>query len=67
MQVLTKLRQTRERRGLSQRDLSERSGVTQPTISNLEKGRPARFVTMRKLAEALDVEPGELVGAGDAD
>lgn len=62
MLVLTKLRQIRERKGLSQRDLSERSGVTQATISNLEKGRPARFVTMRALAQALEVETEALVG-----
>lgn len=67
MLVLAKLRQIRERQGLSQTDLSERSGVTQSTISNLEKGRPARFVTMRKLAEALKVEPGALVGEAPDD
>ena len=62
MLVLAKLRQIRERQGLSQADLAERSGVTQATISNLEQGRPARFVTMRKLAVALNVEPAALVG-----
>ena len=66
MQVLARLQQIRERRGLSQRDLSERTGVAQATISRLESGRPARFVTMRKLAAALGVEPGELVGPSDA-
>lgn len=64
MLVLAKLRQIRERKGLSQRDLSERSGVAQATISNLEKGRPSRFVTMRKLAAALEVETEALVGDG---
>ena len=62
MLVLAKLRSIRERQGLSQTDLAERSGVTQATISNLEQGRPARFVTMRKLAEALGVKTAELVG-----
>ncbi len=62
MLVLAKLRYIRERQGLSQTDLSEKSGVAQATISNLEKGRPARFVTMRKLAAALKVEPSALVG-----
>ena len=32
------------------------------TINNLENGnRPARLATIRKLAEALDVEPKELM------
>ena len=62
MLVLVKLRQIRERKGLSQRDLAERSGVAQATISNLEKGRPSRFVTMRALATALEVDTVELVG-----
>lgn len=65
MPVLKMLRRIRERMGLSQTDLAERSGVAQATISNLEKGRPARFVTMRKLAEALNVEPAALVGDSD--
>lgn len=56
------LRSIREGLGLSQTDLAERSGVAQATISNLEKGRPARFVTMWKLAKALDVEPAVLIG-----
>lgn len=66
MLVLVKLKQIRERKGLSQRDLADRSGVAQATISNLEKGRPARFVTMRALARALEVETEALVGETDA-
>lgn len=61
--VLTKLKEIRERKGLSQRDLSDRSGVAQATISHLEQGRPARFVTMRALAKALEVETEMLVDA----
>jgi len=35
---------------------------TRSTLSNLELGnRPARLSTIRKLAEALDVEPKELM------
>lgn len=65
MLVLAKLRQIRERKGLSQTDLARLSGVAQATISNLERGRPARFVTMRELAKALGVEPEALVGEGE--
>jgi len=44
------------------RALGERTGVAFDTISKLENGhRPARLATIRKLAEALDVEPKELM------
>ena len=44
------------------RALAQRSGVAFDTINKLELGhRPARLVTIRKLAEALGVEPRELM------
>jgi transcriptional regulator with XRE-family HTH domain len=57
-----RLRELRVQRALSLRALGERSGVTFATINNLEnENRPARLVTIRKLAEALGVEPNELM------
>ena len=57
-----RLRELRVQRALSLRALGERSGVTFATINNLEnETRPARLATIRKLAEALDVEPKELM------
>jgi len=57
-----RLRQLRVERALSLRALAQRSGVAFDTINKLELGhRPARLVTIRKLAEALDVEPKELM------
>jgi len=57
-----RLRQLRVERALSLRALGERSDVAFATINNLENGnRPARLVTIRKLAEALGVEPRELM------
>jgi transcriptional regulator with XRE-family HTH domain len=57
-----RLRKLRVERALSLRALAERSGVAFDTINKLELGhRPARLVTIRKLAEALDVEPNELM------
>jgi len=51
------LKELRRRRGLSQKDLARESGVGQDTISGIESGRhEARPSTLRKLAEALDVE-----------
>ena len=57
-----KLRQLRVEMALSLRALKERSGVAYDTINKLENGhRPARLVTIRKLADALGVEPKELM------
>ncbi len=57
-----RLRELRVQRALSLRALGKRSGVTFATINNLENGnRPARLATIRKLADALGVEPKELM------
>lgn len=51
------LRHLRRQKGLTQQDLAELSGVSQYTITEVETGRrEARPSTLRKLAEALDVE-----------
>jgi transcriptional regulator with XRE-family HTH domain len=47
---------------LTLHELEERSGVAYNTIWRLENGyTDARPSTIRKLATALDVEPGELI------
>jgi transcriptional regulator with XRE-family HTH domain len=57
-----RLRRLRRERALSQQDLEWISGVAQATLSDLEQGkRGARVSTLRKLAEALGVEPKELM------
>jgi transcriptional regulator with XRE-family HTH domain len=57
-----RLRQLRVERALSLRALAKRSGVAFDTINKLELGhRPARLVTIRKLADALGVQPKELM------
>jgi transcriptional regulator with XRE-family HTH domain len=57
-----RLRELRVQRALSLRALGERSGVAYDAINKLENGkRPARLSTIRKLAEALGVEPRELM------
>jgi len=63
MEVNTeRLRELRWRRVLSMRDLEERSGVSHNTIWRIESGRQgAHPRTIRKLAEALGVEPEELL------
>jgi transcriptional regulator with XRE-family HTH domain len=63
-----RLRELRERAAFSQMELSQRSGVSRATIANLELGkRGAQPKTRRKLAEALGVEPWELVGDAQGD
>ena len=61
---LPKLKATREAKLLTQEMLAERSGVSRPSIARLERGdEEARFTTIWKLAKALGVEPGELIGS----
>ena len=56
------LRRLRRVRAFSQRDLARLTGIAQDTISQLETGkREAQPRTIRKLAEALGVEPGALI------
>jgi HTH-type transcriptional regulator, competence development regulator len=57
-----RLREQRLRQGLSQRDLSERTGITAANISRLETGETSqpRPSTLRKLAAGLGVEVAEL-------
>ena len=58
-----KLRDTRKRKLLTQEQLAERSGVGIATIIRVERNQvEPRGSTIRKLADALDVDAGELVG-----
>jgi transcriptional regulator with XRE-family HTH domain len=57
-----RLRQLRREQALSQRDLSGITGIAHDSISQLETGkREAQPRTIRKLADALGVEPRELM------
>jgi transcriptional regulator with XRE-family HTH domain len=58
-----RLRKVRDKRLLSQRELAERAGLSPTTILKLESGRvdEPHPRTIRKLAEALEVDPDELV------
>ena len=60
---MKRLREIREERAYSQRDLAKASGVSAGTILRLEAGQRAAYpVTVRKLAQALGVTPRELYG-----
>lgn len=56
------LKELRDQAALSQEDLAHKANVGRATIADLEAGkRPARPSTLRKLAEALGVEPIDLM------
>ena len=61
---LRELREIRLRRGLSQANLSAMTGVAEFTISEIESGKRSnpRPSTLRKLAQALEVEVADLYG-----
>jgi transcriptional regulator with XRE-family HTH domain len=57
-----KLRETRKRTLLTQQQLADKSGVGVTTIIRIERNQvEPQARTIRKLAEALGVEPHELL------
>ena len=57
-----RLRELRQQRVLSLRELEERSGVSYHTVWRLENGKTgAHARTIRRLAEALGVDPSHLL------
>jgi transcriptional regulator with XRE-family HTH domain len=58
----TNLRRLRNAKGLSQDDLAYKAGVSRSYLSQLEKGSfYASLKIIGRLAEALKVEPAELL------
>ena len=61
-----RLRDTRQRNFLTQKELAQMSGVHFTSINKLERGvSKARASTVRKLANALGVTPQYLAGLTD--
>lgn len=60
------LERLRRSRMWTQGRLAEESGLSPTTVSGIESGKISRphFGTLRKLADALGVEPGVLVSSG---
>ena len=57
-----RLRQLRESRALRQEDLAELADVGKNTVNRIEKNHAEpHMTTIRKLADALEVHPRELV------
>jgi len=58
----TKLREAREHLGLTQEEVAQRSGVHVTEVSRMEAGkRDPKISTLRKLAKAVEVKPGQLI------
>jgi transcriptional regulator with XRE-family HTH domain len=61
-----RVRELREKRGISQQRLSELAGLNRNYVSDVERGRRNPCLgNIVKLAEALDIAPGELFRAFD--
>jgi transcriptional regulator with XRE-family HTH domain len=57
-----RLRQLREERALRQEDLAKLAGIGKNTVNRIEKNRTEpHMTTIRKLADALKVDPAELI------
>lgn len=62
MGVGERVRQIRQEKGFTQKDLAELSGVCQQMISKLEVGKAQGSANIVRLALALDVSPAWLEG-----
>lgn len=57
-----RIRRARERRGLTQRQLAERTGYSQSTVAGWESGRRGcRLEALQRVARVLNLSIGELV------
>ena len=62
MVKLTRLKDVRQRKALTQQQLADRAGVNRVTIARIEGGKDEPFpTTVRKVADALGVEPEDLL------
>jgi transcriptional regulator with XRE-family HTH domain len=55
------LKTVREQKLMTQREVAEKAGVSPTTIVRIERGQLGALSTIRKLADALEVQPGELL------
>lgn len=57
-----KLKRTRLRNALTQQQLAEKAGLTTASVARIERDETEpRPTTLRKLADALNVEPRDLL------
>jgi DNA-binding XRE family transcriptional regulator len=57
LEIACKIKQEREKQGLSQRDMATKTGLTQTTILRLEKGKNSNLETMIRVASAMGLTP----------
>ena len=60
---MQKLKEIRESQAMSIRDLAKEAGISPSTLHRIEQGKTAtrvRWVTQRKLAKALGVQPKDI-------
>lgn len=56
------IRAVREKSGLSMREVASRAGISQPFLSQIERGQSMpSMITVYRLAETLAVTPGDLL------
>ncbi len=59
-----KVKRLRDKRALTQEELAAKAGLTIAALSRIERNNAEpRPTTRRKLAEALGVDPSELIGS----
>jgi transcriptional regulator with XRE-family HTH domain len=60
-----RLKELRIRRAMTQDELAEAAGIGKNTVNRIERNHTEpRPPTLRKLADALRVDPAELIGGG---
>lgn len=65
-QLGEKIRQVRLSKAISQVELSKRAGVSQSTITQLERGqKDPTFETLERLSSALNIKSAELIADAD--
>jgi transcriptional regulator with XRE-family HTH domain len=63
--VGNRLKELRIRRAMTQDELAEAAGIGKNTVNRIERNHTEpRPPTLRKLADALRVDPAELIGGG---
>ena len=66
--IATRIREIRQRHGLSQMALAKRAGMVPAQLCKIESGRnDVTGTSLRRLAEALDTKVSVLLGEGSAD
>ena len=55
------IKRLRKDKFITQSELAKRTGIRAESLCRLEKGKPAKFSTIIKLAEILEVEPKQLI------